>query len=124
MVQAGKEGRIYLMDRDNLGGYNSSSDNIVQEIPVNPSTSFSISGLWSIPAYWNGNLYFWGNSDKLTAFSFASGKTRRDHFVILRKLRFSRSHALDFLQWKHQRHRLGRVDQRVRFERRGSTAGA
>ena len=74
MVQVGKEGRIYLMDRDSLGGYNSSSDNIVQEIPVNPSTSFSISGLWSIPAYWNGNLYFWGNNDNLTAFSFASGK--------------------------------------------------
>lgn len=74
MVQAGKEGRIYLIDRDNLGGYNSSSDNIVQEIPVNPSTNFSISGLWSIPAYWNGNLYFWGNGDNLTAFSFANGK--------------------------------------------------
>jgi Bacterial lectin/Chitobiase/beta-hexosaminidase C-terminal domain len=74
MVQVGKEGRIYLIDRDNLGGYNSSSDNIVQEIPVNPSTSFSINGLWSIPAYWNGNLYFWGNGDNLTAFSFANGK--------------------------------------------------
>jgi hypothetical protein len=74
MVQVGKEGRIYLIDRDNLGGYNSSSDNIVQEIPVNPSTSFSINGLWSIPAYWNGNLYFWGNGDNLTAFSFANGR--------------------------------------------------
>ncbi|MDP9338292.1 MAG: chitobiase/beta-hexosaminidase C-terminal domain-containing protein [Acidobacteriota bacterium] len=74
MVQVGKEGRIYLVDRDSLGGYNSSSDNIVQEIPVNPNTNFSISGLWSMPAYWNGNLYFWGSGDNLTAFSFASGK--------------------------------------------------
>lgn len=78
MVEAGKEGRIYLVDRDNLGGYNSSSDNIVQEVPVNNSSqsnqTFKINGLWSTPAYWNGNLYFWGNGDTLTAFSFVNGR--------------------------------------------------
>ncbi len=78
MVEAGKEGRIYLVDRDNLGGYNSSSDNIVQEVPVNNSSqsnqNFKINGLWSTPAYWNGNLYFWGNGDNLTAFSFVNGR--------------------------------------------------
>ncbi|MEQ1354622.1 MAG: hypothetical protein ABLT11_11425, partial [Candidatus Acidiferrum sp.] len=50
MIEAGKEGRIYLVDRDNLGGYNSSSDNIVQEVPVNNSSqsnqTFKINGLW------------------------------------------------------------------------------
>ena len=78
MIEAGKEGRIYLVDRDNLGGYNSSSDNIVQEVPVNNSSqsnqTFKINGLWSTPAYWNGNLYFWGNGDNLTAFSFVNGR--------------------------------------------------
>jgi Legume lectin domain/Chitobiase/beta-hexosaminidase C-terminal domain len=78
MVEAGKEGRIYLVDRDNLGGYSSSSDNIVQEVPVNNSSqsnqTFKINGLWSTPAYWNGNLYFWGNGDTLTAFSFVNGR--------------------------------------------------
>src|SRR5579859_4333577 len=78
MVQAGKEGRIFLIDRDNLGGYSSSSDNIVQEVPVNNASqsnqTFKINGLWSAPAYWNGNLYFWGEGDNLKAFSFANGK--------------------------------------------------
>lgn len=78
MVEAGKEGRIYLVDRDNLGGYNSSSDSIVQEVPVNNSSqsnqTFKINGVWSTPAYWNGNLYFWGNGDTLTAFSFVNGR--------------------------------------------------
>ena len=78
MVQAGKEGRIYLIDRDNLGGYSSSSDNIVQEVPVNNASqsnqTFKINGQWSTPAYWNGNLYFWGNGDNLTAFSFVNGR--------------------------------------------------
>jgi hypothetical protein len=67
MVQASKEGRIYLVDRDNLGGYNSSSDNIVQEIIG------QIGGVWGSPAYWNGHLYFWGSNDSLKSFSFANG---------------------------------------------------
>jgi len=68
LVQAGKEGRIYLVDRDNMGGYNSSSDNIVQEVPS------TIAGLWSMPAYWNGNLYFWGNGDNLTQIPLTNGR--------------------------------------------------
>ena len=67
MVQASKEGRIYLVDRDNLGGYNSSSDNIVQEIVG------QIGGVWGSPAYWNGHIYFWGSNDSLKSFSFANG---------------------------------------------------
>lgn len=67
MVQASKEGRIYLVDRDNLGGYNSSWDNIVQEVPG------QIGGLWGSPAYWNGHLYFWASNDSLKSFSFSNG---------------------------------------------------
>ena len=67
MVQASKEGRIYLVDRDNLGGYNSSSDNIVQEIVG------QIGGVWGSPAYWNGHIYFWGSNDSLKSLSFSNG---------------------------------------------------
>ncbi len=67
MVQASKEGRIYLVNRDNLGGYNSSSDNIVQEIVG------QIGGVWGSPAYWNGHIYFWGSNDSLKSFSFSNG---------------------------------------------------
>jgi hypothetical protein len=78
MIQAGKEGRIYLIDRDNMGGFNSASDNIVQEVPVNNASqsnqTFKIHGLWSSPAYWNGNIFIWGSNDSLKAFSFVNGK--------------------------------------------------
>lgn len=78
MVQAGKEGRISLVDRDNLGGYSSSSDNIVQEVPVNNSSQsnqiFKIDHMYSSPAYWNGNIYFWAAYDNLKAFSFVNGR--------------------------------------------------
>ena len=67
MVQAGKEGRIYLVDRDNLGGFNSNGDNIVQEV------TGQLGGVWGSPAYWNGHLYFWASNDNLKSFSFSNG---------------------------------------------------
>ena len=48
MVQAGKEGRIYLVDRDNLGGFNSNGDNIVQEV------TGQIGGVWELPPIGTG----------------------------------------------------------------------
>ena len=67
MVQAGKEGRIYLVDRDNLGGFNSNGDNIVQEV------TGQLGGLFGSAAYWNGHLYFWASNDNLSSFSFSNG---------------------------------------------------
>ena len=77
LVQAGKEGRISLVDRDTMGGFSSSSDNIVQEIPVNNASqsnqTFPIGGMWSTPSYWNGRIFFWPVDDYLKSFSFTSG---------------------------------------------------
>lgn len=61
MVQEGKEGRILVLNRDNLGGYAAgatSNTNILQDIP-NASQ-----GTWSTAAYWNGNVYVWGSGDQ------------------------------------------------------------
>jgi hypothetical protein len=71
LVQAGKQGTIYLIDRDNMGKYCSTCTNgdsqIVQE-------TAALSLLMGSPAYWNGNLYFGSGSarspDDLMAFSF------------------------------------------------------
>ena len=76
LTTAGKEGTIYLIDRDNMRHYCSgcSSDTqIVQELPG------ALAGQWGAPAYWNGNLYFGSSSqitktaDHLKAFSFNAG---------------------------------------------------
>src|ERR1700730_10244610 len=70
LVQVGKEGKVYVVDRDNMGGY-SSSDNNVQEI------SGQTGGLWSMPAYWNNRVYFWGTGTgggSLEAFSLTAGR--------------------------------------------------
>jgi hypothetical protein len=70
LVQAGKEGRIELLNRDSLGGYAAgatSNTNAIQDIPG------EVGGLWSTPAYWNGNVYIWGSSDVAKMFSITSG---------------------------------------------------
>lgn len=70
LIQAGKEGRISVLDRDNLGGYlpgGTSNTNALQDI-LGATT-----GIYSTPAYWNGNVYFWGYGDYPKAFSLNSG---------------------------------------------------
>ena len=77
LTQMGKEGKMYVIDRNKMGGYcvnnvppcNGSDPNIVQEIPG------ATAGVWGTPAYWNGSVYWGGGSDgggpdNLKAFSF------------------------------------------------------
>jgi Legume lectin domain/Chitobiase/beta-hexosaminidase C-terminal domain len=64
-AQSGKAGIVYVVDRDNLGGFNGSTNNDVQEV-----TTETGNGLWSMPAYWNGKVYIWGSyGGFLTVFS-------------------------------------------------------
>ena len=73
LLEAGKQGRIYVVDRDQFTNNNShycsgctTDSEIVQTVN-------GIGGLWSMPAYWNGNIYFWGSGDNLKAYTFANG---------------------------------------------------
>ncbi len=69
MVGAGKEGRIYVLDRDHLGGWQAGSDSqIVQSIPG------AISGLFGNPAYFNNTVYFCGSGDGVMAFPIANAQ--------------------------------------------------
>jgi Bacterial Ig-like domain (group 2) len=80
LVEAGKEGSIYLIDRDQMtagnlhycqttcGTYPNGTDTqITQEIKN------QIHGLWSIPAYFNNTVYFCGAGDNLKGFPMSSG---------------------------------------------------
>jgi len=75
LVQAGKQGTIYLLNRNNLGHYNSAGNGdpqIVQELP-NALGSDGAIAEFGLPAYWNNNVYFWSSSDVLKAYSLCHG---------------------------------------------------
>src|SRR5262249_16950909 len=67
MVTVGKQGVIYLINRDSLGGNNASVDKVVQE----KSTT---STFRSTPIFWNNTLYFGEVADYPKAFSFSKGR--------------------------------------------------
>ena len=77
LVQAGKSGTLYLLDRDNLGGYNTLADEVVQSLPLALGASNLLgvgsSGSVGSPAYWNGNVYFWQSNDYLKSFTLTNG---------------------------------------------------
>jgi hypothetical protein len=70
MITGGKEGTIYLIDRDNLGGFQrcgATCDDVVQVGAIGP--------VFSTPAYFNGLLYYQGCcGDVLQAFQLSNGQ--------------------------------------------------
>lgn len=69
LVQIGKDGNVYLINRDSMGQYNASNnDQIVQNF------AGPMSGLWGMPALWHNNLYVGGQYDSLRQFVFDPSK--------------------------------------------------
>jgi hypothetical protein len=67
-VSAGKNGAIYVVDRDNMGGYNPDDDSqIVQSRPSFYAANFSA------PAYFNGYVYFSASGGRIDAFRMTDG---------------------------------------------------
>jgi len=67
LVGAGKEGVIYLIDRDNMGKFSSTTDNVVQKV------SGQIGGAFDTPSYFNNSIYYGATGDNVKAFSIANG---------------------------------------------------
>jgi hypothetical protein len=55
LVGGSKAGVIYVLNRENMGKFNSSSDSVIQEWATNPA-----SHSFSTPAFWNNSLYYFG----------------------------------------------------------------
>jgi len=67
LVGGGKEGRIYLIDRDNMGHFDPNADHVVQE-----TGAHAIGGVFDTPAYYNGTIYYGAVGDNVKAFAVAN----------------------------------------------------
>ena len=61
------KGRIYLIDRDNMGAFNAAGDKIVQELSGTSGLIFNSF------AFWNGRLYVGGQGRQLQIFKLKNG---------------------------------------------------
>ena len=68
LLVGGKDGNLYVLDRDNLGKYR--SDNNSHAVQVIETKD----GIYSAPAYWNGRVYLLASEDYLSAFGLAGGR--------------------------------------------------
>jgi len=68
-VGAGKDGNLYVVDRTNMGKFQSGSNKIYQELD-----GALPGGIWSAPAYFNGRIYYGPVGSNILAFRFSNAK--------------------------------------------------
>lgn len=68
-VGSGKDSNIYVLDRDNMGKFSASSNNIYQEIDGQLA-----GGVWAKPSYFNGTVYYGAVYDSIKAFPIQQAK--------------------------------------------------
>ena len=69
-VGSGKDGNIYLVDRDSMGKWTAANNNNAYQ----PLAGAIGNGVWGMPAYFNNTLYYGGVNDKLQAFAFSQAR--------------------------------------------------
>ncbi|MGB9120817.1 MAG: hypothetical protein WCE73_09370 [Candidatus Angelobacter sp.] len=89
LVGGGKDGRVFVIDRDHMGGFKpptnpacdnnstppTSCDNVVQTIPNIGNAQFD--NIFDTPAYFNGLVYFHPQTATLQAFQYSNGTLSR-----------------------------------------------
>jgi hypothetical protein len=74
LVGAGKEGTVYLVDRDNMGHFSPYDNNRIQQtLPSAVGIKGHEDAFFGIPAYWQNHIYFWGANDVLKTFRLHNG---------------------------------------------------
>jgi hypothetical protein len=72
-VGAGKDGNIYVVNRESMGRFSPSSNNIWQQL-TQVLGNGSSGGVWSTPAYFNGTVYYGPNGGHLLAFPLSGAR--------------------------------------------------
>ncbi len=72
MFGGSKNEAMFLLDRDNLGQFNASADQIVQGISNSLPNSKAANMMFAAPAYFNGSIYVANNGLGVKAYSIAN----------------------------------------------------
>jgi hypothetical protein len=70
IVGGGKDGRIFVVNRDNMGSFNPTVNNVIETVQTGVQ---QFDNIFSTPVYWNGFVYYHCESDVLQAFSWSNG---------------------------------------------------
>jgi outer membrane protein assembly factor BamB len=73
LVEGSKAGTVYLLNRDNLTGFNPTTDQALAEIPIFRGGADGTAVFLNTPAYFNGMLYIAGSGDALKALPISQG---------------------------------------------------
>ncbi len=76
LVEGGKEGTIYLINRDQMTANNlhyCQTDCNNMDPQITQELQGAVTGLWSMPAYFNSRVYFGGAGDVLRSFPLTNG---------------------------------------------------
>ena len=72
VIGGDKQGVLYVIDRDNMTGFNSNGDQI-QKVAITAGPACIICGLFSTPAFWEGKLYVVASRDVLKQYTVVNG---------------------------------------------------
>lgn len=68
----GKDGNLFVIDRDHMGEYHAGRDDVVQVVSLKGK-------LHAAPAYWNRHVYVFGDDDVLHELTLTGGKLQLAH---------------------------------------------
>jgi hypothetical protein len=68
-VGAGKDSHLYLVNRDSMGKFSSSTNNIYQDL-----AGALPGGVWAMPAYFNNTIYYGSVGSPIQAFTITNAK--------------------------------------------------
>jgi len=69
-IGGGKDGDIFVVNRDDMGSFSASTNNVIQTVHTGVK---ALNNIFSTPAYWNGNIYMHCSGDVLHSFSWSNG---------------------------------------------------
>ena len=110
LVEAGKEGKIYVINRDQMTTGNSHYCDQCGNDPEIIEEAGAVGGMFNLPAYWNNTLYFWGTNDVLKSIPVTNGLPDFTHITRKHSAdQFSWCGRFGFFEWndRRKRHRLG-----------------